>query len=134
MKNMVISGARMEDEIFSNHVGTWNVSKAKRDCAKGRHGSPFLIDLDEAVLSANAAVDVDEEKVLHFLDRPMILAQPLLMMVEGEGVWLVDGHHRLRALAMIGASDFLAYVIEAEFEPEYRVLFNGKRILPSIQD
>jgi hypothetical protein len=46
-------------------------------------------------------------------------------------LWLIDGHHRLRALKRLGdPSSFLAYVIEEKDGAPYRIYFNGERTAP----
>jgi hypothetical protein len=125
---LLITGMDVGGEVFANDRGAWNVAKAKRDCAAGKHAAwSFSV---AGAMEANANIEVDPEKVEHFKRLPYALATPCIMAMEEGKAWLIDGHHRLRALAQLGAEEFVAYVIEEEEEPQYRVLFNGQRLPP----
>jgi ParB-like chromosome segregation protein Spo0J len=50
--------------------------------------------------------------------------------MENGRIWLIDGHHRLRALAQLGEPEFAAYVIEEAEAKPYRMYFNGERVSP----
>lgn len=129
MNTLVMSGAGPQDDIFTNDRGTWNVTKAVRDCAAGKHGQPWVFDVEPAI-AANATVECDQSKITQYAFMPEVLAKPLICVMEDGMAWLIDGHHRLRALQSVGSPEFLAYVIEERYEPQYRVLFNGQRKMP----
>jgi hypothetical protein len=126
-KIMVISNLEPGDSVFTNDVGTWNVSRALRDCAAGKHKC-YLIDVAEAY-KANAAVEVDEAKVERFMQLPKVFELALLGIVEGGPVWMIDGHHRLRAMHRLGIKDCVAYIIEEADAAPYQIRYNGKRKL-----
>jgi hypothetical protein len=123
-----VTGLGIGDVTFSNDRGVWNISRALQDCLAGKH-SRYLFDVKGA-LENNEAVEVDEAKVLAFTRDPLILAAPLLLAIEDGQAWLIDGHHRLRALSLNKVKDFEAYVIEEEEIGAYIVRFNGERLPP----
>jgi hypothetical protein len=130
MKPLVLSNydPAIDTVIYSNDVGSWNVSRALRDCAAGKH-KLWLLGVEEAY-EANAGVEVDQAKVKRFMRRPKILELPLLAIVEGGPVFLIDGHHRLRAMHRLGIKEFKTYVIEEADAAPYRVWYNGARTPP----
>lgn len=126
---LVISNLGPGDDTFDNDFGTWNVGRAQRDCDAGLHGLPFLISTDEA-FEGNKTVEVEEEKVRRFMSSPEILVKPLIAVMEDGKAWLIEGHHRLRALHRLRVPEFSCFVIEEEDAPRYMVLFNAERIAP----
>lgn len=117
-----------DDLIFSNDIGSWNVSRALRDCAAGKHKT-YRLDVFEAY-EANKTVEVEADKVERFMKLPDVLTLPLLGIVEGGPVWMIDGHHRLRAMQRLGIKDFAATIIEEADAAPYQVWYNGKRLPP----
>jgi hypothetical protein len=126
---LVISNLGPDDETFDNDFGTWNVGRAQRDCDAGNHGHPWVLVTDEAH-AGNKSVEVEEEKVLRFMKSPEILEKPLIAVMEDGKAWLIEGHHRLRALHRLRVPAFRCFVIEEENAPRYMVLFNAERIAP----
>ena len=127
---MVISNMEFGDMTFTSDVGSWNVTRAVRDCLAGKHRA-HLFEVAEA-LQNNAAIEVDAAKVDAMVADPERLgaAPPLIFAQENGRIWLIDGHHRLRAWARLGAREFAAFVIEDEDAAPYRIYFNGSRIAP----
>lgn len=132
MKPLVMSNfdPDIDTVIYSNDIGSWNVSRALRDCKAGKH-KLYLLDVAEAY-HANAGVEVDEAKVVAFAE---VLAtggelKPCLGIIEGGPIWFVDGHHRLRALHRMGIKDFSAFIIEEADAKPYIIWYNGKRKPP----
>lgn len=118
-----------DEVIYSNDIGSWNVSRALRDCRAGKHKA-YLLDVEEAY-RANTAVEVDEAKVEAILAAPQTyFKEPLLGIVEGGPMWLIDGHHRLRALHRAGITEYGAWVIEEKDAAPYQVWYNGQRKPP----
>jgi ParB/Sulfiredoxin domain len=117
-----------DELIFCNDKACWNVSRALRDCAAEKHDL-YVLDVVEAYV-ANVAVEVDEAKVERFMRMPEIFEQPLVIVIEDGAGWLIDGHHRLRAMHRLGLKDFAAYVIEEADAGPYQVRYNGKRKPP----
>jgi ParB-like nuclease domain len=130
MKPLIISNMDFGDETFASDVGTWNVTRAKRDCAAGLYRA-YTFDVAEA-LPNNENIEVDLHKVTAMVaDRERLFeAPPLIFAMEDGKIWLIDGHHRLRALARLGEPQFLAFVIEEADTKPYRVYFNGNRVAP----
>lgn len=128
MKNkaLVISNLGIGDDSYTNDFGTWNVSRAQRDFAKHK---VYSIDVEEAY-KANVNVEVNNAKVKRFMSMPQVLEVPLIGVVERGQIWIIDGHHRLRALKRLGIKDCAAYVIEEDAAAPYRVLWNGERTPP----
>jgi nucleotide-binding universal stress UspA family protein len=117
-----------DELIFCNDTACWNVSRALRDCAAEKHDL-YVLDVAEAY-AANAAVEVDEAKVQRFMRTPDVFSQPLVLVIEDGAAWMIDGHHRLRAMHRLGLTDFAAYVIEEAEAAPYQVWYNGKRKPP----
>jgi ParB-like nuclease domain len=115
-----------DDVIYDNDVGSWNVSRALRDCLEGKH-KVYLLDVFEAY-QANAGVTVDEAKVAELMAVPEF--EPGIGIVEDGKVWLIDGHHRLRALSRRGAKDFTCWIIEEADARPYQIFYNGERKSP----
>ena len=89
---MVMSNASMTDQVYSNDFGTWNVTKALRDCQHGRHGAAYLFTTEEVWIN-NQAVDFNEARLAAL--RPVDLAVPLIFVVLDEKLLMIDGRHRL---------------------------------------
>jgi ParB-like nuclease domain len=128
---LVISGCGIDDLTFDSDRGSWNVTRALRDCMAGCHGEPYAFVVPH-LMAAAANVDIDEAKVVAMLaDKASLFSSPPLVFVEEEGqIWLIDGHHRLHAMARLGFSEMAGFVIEADNAEAYRVLFNGQRVAP----
>jgi hypothetical protein len=127
---LVICNLDVGDESFDSDVGSWNVTRAQRDCAAGKHKT-YTFDVAET-LANNEKVTVDHDKIAAMVAAPETLrtSPPLIFAMEHGKIWLIDGHHRLRALAALGELQFLAFVIEEEDATPYRLYFNGSRISP----
>jgi hypothetical protein len=123
---LVISNLGVGDESYTNDFGTWNVTRAQRDFAKHK---VYSIDFEEAY-KANANVEVEAAKVKRYMTRPDILEVPLIGAIEGGVIWIIDGHHRLRALHRLGVKECAAYVIEEADAAPYKVWYNGERLPP----
>lgn len=129
-KTLVISNYDpLSDElVFENDRACWNVSRALRDCAAGKHEC-WLIDVAEAY-KGNAAVEVDEAKVERFMATPAVFEHPLIGVMEDGLAWMIDGHHRLRALHRLGIKDAASYIIKEADSAPYKVWYNGNRKPP----
>jgi hypothetical protein len=127
---LVISNFGPGDESFDSDVGSWNVTRAQRDCAAGKHET-YNFSVAET-LASNEAVETDPDKIAAMLaDKERFYkSPPLIFCTEHGKIWLIDGHHRLRALAQLGEKDFVAYVIAEKDAQPYRIWFNGERIAP----
>ena len=131
MKPLIISNydPDADEVIFTNDRGSWNVSRALRDCRAGKH-KVWHIDIAEAY-EANKACEVDEAKVLRFLREPKkVFKEPLLGIIEDGATWFIDGHHRLRALHRADIKEYVAWIIEEADSKPYIVWYNGKRQAP----
>jgi hypothetical protein len=135
-RDLVITGAGDDDETFSGEFGgrylTYNVSKAMRDCEAGKHGHKWIMGVINAY-EASKKVEVENDKVERFMRLSFttdIFDHPLIVVMENGAAWLIDGHHRLRAMYRIGVAEFFAYVIEEADREQYLVLFNGKAEMP----
>jgi len=130
MKPLIISNwdPDADEVLYTNDRGSWNVSRALRDCYAGKHKT-YLIDVPEAY-EANRHVEVDEAKVRVFIGSPGVCTRPLLGIMEDGAMWLIDGHHRLRALHHIGLKEFPVFVIEEADSKPYIVWYNGQRKPP----
>jgi hypothetical protein len=117
-----------DDEMFSSERGSWNVSRALRDCKAGKHRL-YLLDV-EGCYAANANIEVDEAKVRALMQLPDVISEPGISVLEDGKSWFIDGHHRLRALHLIGIKQFASYVIEEKDSAPYIVWFNGQRKPP----
>lgn len=130
MKALVVSNIDPDEDdvIFSNDHASWNVSRAQRDCAAGKH-KLYLLDVAGAY-DANKSCEVDEAKVERFMRMQDVLDEPLIGVLEGGACWLIDGQHRLRALQRLGVEDYACYIIEEADSKPYQVWFNGERQPP----
>jgi hypothetical protein len=118
-----------DEIIYSNEHGSWNVSRALRDCRAGKH-KVYKIDVAECY-EANKAVEIDQTKVDAMIANPTrYLIEPLLGVVEGGATWFIDGHHRLRALHRAGIKEYAAWIIEEEDAKPYIITYNGARKAP----
>jgi hypothetical protein len=130
-KTLILSNydPAIDTVIYSNDFGSWNVSRALRDCRAGKHRT-YLIDVPEAY-EANKACEVDEAKVQRFLKQPKkAFTEPLLGIIENGATWFIDGHHRLRALHRAGIKEYAAWIIEEKDSKPYIVWYNGQRKPP----
>ena len=129
MRTVRITGidANPMSRVFTNDVGTWNVEKALRDCAASKH-KLYMLDVGPAI-EANRSVETDPGRIEMFKSSPHLTLPLLVVMTSDKRGWLIDGHHRLRAMHALGIPTFAAYIIEAKDEPTYRILFNGKPVL-----
>lgn len=127
---LIISNYAVNDTKFDCDIGSWNVTRAVLDCAAGLHKA-YTFDTAD-VLSHNLAIDVDEAKVAAMVKDRERFAQspPPIFAIENGRAWLIDGHHRLRALDRLGEPKFLAYVIEEKDGARYRIYYNGQRVAP----
>lgn len=130
-KPLVISNLEVGDDTFDSTEGSWNVTRARRDCDAGKHRL-YAFNVTD-VFECNKNVDVDDAKVAAFVAA--IRADPdafppLIFAMEKERVWLIEGHHRIRALHRLGVTSCTGYVIEDEDSKPYRVTFNGERVAP----
>lgn len=117
-----------DEVVFSNDRGSWNVSRALRDCRAGKHRA-YKIDVPEAY-AANAACEVDEKKVRRFMRTPDVFKEPMLGIIEDGATWFIDGHHRLRALHRMGVAEYVSWIIEEADAKPYQVWYNGQRKPP----
>jgi hypothetical protein len=132
MKPLVISNydPDIDTVIYSNDVGSWNVSRALRDCRAGKH-KRWLLDIEECY-RANEGVEVDEAKIVAFAEVKANggTFEPGLGIVENGKVWFIDGHHRMRASHRLGEKDFGCWIIEEADAKPYQIFYNGKRKPP----
>lgn len=126
-KTLVVSNLELGDIPFDNDRASWNVTRAQADCDAGKHGV-FRFPVAD-VLANNDSVDVDDAKVARYCLMPAVLAKPLIFVVDNGALWLIEGHHRLRAMARIGVAEFTAFVIEKNVD-HYRILYNGQPLPP----
>lgn len=125
-QTVVVSNMNPDDIIFHNDLGSWNVTRALRDCKAGKH-KQYLEDV-EAAYRGSSAVEFDEAKVAALMEVKEF--EPLIAVVEGGAMWLIDGRHRLEVMHRRRVKDFVWYVIEEEDSKPYRVLYNGERKSP----
>jgi hypothetical protein len=127
---VVMSNVDRDDMLFHNDIGSWNVTRAIRDCRAGKHEQ--YIEHVEAVWENNAAIEFDEAKVVAIMAAMKASDQyvPLIAVMEGGAIWLIDGRHRLEALHRLGVKQLIWYVIEEADAAPYRVLYNGERKPP----
>jgi hypothetical protein len=123
---LVISNLEEGDVTFSSDTGTWNISRAIRDCKAGKHKC-YGFDVSELYLSTKK-VDVDKRKVRKLSSRSLLAkTPPIILIMEHGKVWVIDGHHRIHASKRVGLNKIAGYVIEEEVSAPYIVWFNGQR-------
>jgi hypothetical protein len=123
---IVMSNTGPGDMLFHNDRGSWNVTRALRDCKAGKH-KQYLESVD-AAYEGNAAIEIDEAKVATMMS--MTTYEPLIAVIDDGMMWLIDGRHRLEVFHRRRLKDFLWYVIEEADSEPYRVLYNGQRKPP----
>jgi ParB-like nuclease domain len=130
MKTLVISNLDIGDNTFDSDRGSWNVTRAERDCVAGLHR--LYKQSVPQMFAANKNVEVDAIKVDAMVADPARLNQapPVILAMEDGRAWLIEGHHRVRALHQLGVKECVGYVIEEADGKPYRVFFNGKRVAP----
>jgi len=114
--------------IFNNDWGSWNVCRALRDCAAGKHR--LYTDDVEACYAHNKKCETEPAKVRFFMRRPDILQLPLLGIIEDGKTWLIDGQHRLKAMHRLKRKTYRLYLIEEADAAPYRIWYNGQRLPP----
>ena len=125
---LVISNLEPGDETFESDVGCWNISRAQRGCDAGKHE---LISIDVAeLMEASRAIEVDADKVAEFVAADLERFPPLILAMEDGKAFLIEGHHRLRALHQRGIAECSAWLIEENDGRRYRIWFNGSRVAP----
>lgn len=127
---LVLSNLGPSDTMFNSDKGSWNVTRAMRDCEAGKHKG-YVLDIAGA-LQANGNIEIDQAKVDSMVADPeRLYAAPAAIGVMGAGMlWLIDGHHRVRALAELGHAEFACYVIDEADAGPYLVRFNGNPVAP----
>ena len=130
MKPMILSNfdPEADDVMFSSDRGSWNVSRAVRDCEAGKH-KLYLLDVEQCYAS-NTKIEVDEAKVMALMRLPEVVSKPGIAVMEDGRSWFIDGHHRLRALQRLGVKDFACYLIDEKDSAPYIVWFDGQRKPP----
>lgn len=118
------------DTTFDSDIGTWNVSRAIRDCKAGKHKQwGFCID---ELIPAIQNVEVDQDKVRLFASKykPLLAAPPIILIVERGVLFVIDGHHRIHAYKRAGIKRIIGFVIEECDSAPYQVWYNGQRLPP----
>jgi hypothetical protein len=123
---MVMSNVDPGDMLFHNDQGSWNVTRAVRDCRAGKHKG-YLQDTAEAY-AGSSAIEFDEAKVTELMKVTDF--EPLIAVIDDGRIWLIDGRHRLEVYHRRRIKDFPWYVIEEADAAPYRVLYNGQRKPP----
>jgi hypothetical protein len=131
---MVISNLGMGDITFDSDMGTWNVSRAIRDCKAGKISS-YLFSV-AALMECTENIEVDETKIQSMVADPeRLLRAPLpIFATENGKIWLIDGHHRVHAMHRLGMLQMMAYVAEEEHSKPYRIYWNGDRVSPQYRN
>jgi hypothetical protein len=71
---LIISNVDADDTTFDSDVGSWNVSRATRDCTAGKH-RPYVLDI-KATLANNDSVTVHKAKAKAFAKRAVLAKLP----------------------------------------------------------
>lgn len=117
---LFLSGAEMTDAIFTCERGSWNVTRALADIAAGKVGDLRSIPVDTA-LAINNTIDTDPAKVTAFTNNFAALNAPGLLAMRNGLVYVIDGHHRLRARHRMALPTMQCWVLREHEEPAYRV-------------
>lgn len=127
---LIISNLEPGDVTFDSDRGSWNVSRAIRDCAKGLHPA-HIMNVAE-IMDATVNIEFDPAKVDSLARGINVWAKipPLIFVEESGRIWLIDGIHRVRALHRLGIKQCLGYVIAEKNGQRYRLAFNGERLPP----
>ena len=125
---MVVTNAGRGDECYSNSFGHWNVSQALQ-AASLEGWEVFLTDVATA-MEASSNVDVEPAHVEALRVPSARLYRPVLFAETAGGCFLLDGHHRRRALHANGERWVLCRLLKRERERDFAILFNGRRQPP----
>jgi hypothetical protein len=126
---LVISNLDVGDKTFTSDTGTWNISRAMRDCKAGKHKC-YGFGINE-LYEATKRVEVDKKKLAKLSSRSLLAkAPPIILIAEHGKVWVIDGHHRIHASRRVGISKITGYVIEEPDSAPYIVWYNGQRTMP----
>ena len=130
MNPLYIRGVDEGDVMYNSDTGHWNITRALRDCLAGKH-QLYALDVAEAA-SYCMKVTVDADKVAAMIANPQALydAPPAIAVIDGGKLYVIDGHHRLRAGLQLGQKVFGAWVIEEKDADQYRITFNGEKLCP----
>ena len=127
---LIISNCEPGDVTFESERGTWNVTRALRDCLAGKHKS-YSFEIAD-VFDAISNIEVDQKKIeamVADLDR-LSQAPPVISILENGFAWMIDGHHRIHALHRLGFKKCLGYAIEETALAPYRIYWNGNPVAP----
>lgn len=108
------------DVFVHEEHGAWDVSKARRACEAGIYGPPLELPLGPAI-HHSGRIEVDPVRIERIKGEPETLAKPAIaVMWKGRGL-LIDGNHRIRALAELGRETFACWTIPREAAPKYKL-------------
>lgn len=134
IKTLVTTNVEDDDVTFDSDSGSWNVTRAQRACAAGKHRI-YMHDVHD-MYEANKNITVNPAKVAAMVEvlqtKPDHAWECVILAVENGKLYLIDGHHRLRAMHEIGEQNILGYVIEEADGADYRIYYNGQRTMPKI--
>jgi hypothetical protein len=126
---LILSNCDEGDTTFDSDMGTWNITRATRDCNAGKHKvwGFDTFDLFQAIKN----VEIDEKKINGFSSlKDLINTPPIILIVEKGKVWVIDGHHRIHAHWRNNITRMSGFVIEEKDSAPYIIWFNGQRIAP----
>lgn len=117
------------DVFVHEEHGAWDVSKARRACEAGLYGPPSNLPLAPA-LHHSGQIEVDPARIERIKRDPETLARPAIaVMWKGRGL-LIDGNHRIRALAALGHETFACWTIPRDAAPKYKLRAKVERRKP----
>jgi hypothetical protein len=127
---LILSNLEPDDITFDSDRGSWNITRAIKDCKAGKHKVwGFCVnDLYQAILN----VEVSQEKINHLAAnrKGLIEAPPVILIMEEGKLWVIDGHHRIHACKRAELSRISGYVIEEKDSAHYIIWYNGQRLAP----
>jgi hypothetical protein len=126
---LILSNLEPNDITFDSDRGSWNITRAIEDCKAGKHKMwGFCVnDLHQAILN----VEVSQEKVKKLARfKGLLKTSPIILIMENERLWVIDGHHRIHAHKRAGFSRIFGYVIEERDSARYIIWYNGERLPP----
>lgn len=121
-------------EVFTGRFGdcpedrSWLVTPMIHDCYAGLYGEPGFTKLAPCV-EANKDVEVDPVKLQRLVsgalahDRKTLkaLCQPIIIATYDGMGWAMDGHHRIKALGILGAEDIACFLLPEGAAEKYRI-------------
>jgi hypothetical protein len=111
-KTMAMRGVGPKDRVFlTEKFGLLNISKAL-DAIKRENGRPIRTAIDAKLIKHISLVEYDLQHALEMTEKQS--NEPIIMVIAGDGVNVIDGHHRLHRRIIDKKSHVKAHILRPE--------------------